>query len=417
LIGKIGMQLRFTFTTLSFMMLGMSCQPESGAPSSAPSIDRSTSIMSEQNSEQKLTSTGTVSIDVLAPCTVDGQVGCITTDQFKSADISNIDPETITLGTVIAGVYGKAIHARQLCSSRGQQNCVASGPFFVGPPCSSSEYGCYLPPAGPILQSFTTNTPIFVRANGNDQKGDGSVDQPFATPQRAFELAYKGTGDFVVDIGEGSFPEIDLKTLGATDWPSRIAIRGAGAGISKLAGINARGIDMTQTSESPSDGKNLSISSNSTINIGKIDARGGQVCCGAAVRAGHPGTIELFNVVTDDILIDGSRAANSNQQYSSDGGSLFASNSSLGHIFANGVTDNNDGQVSNGGIIKLASSAAGVIHANGGSRLAAGCGAHGGRVYLKDSTLEGAKLSGGSGHSGTGEMCDGQPGSVRGSRQ
>ncbi len=416
-MGKIGMQLRFAVTILSFMMLLISCQPEPGTPSSAKPIDSSTSINREQNSEQKLTSDGTVSIDVLAPCTVDGQVGCITTDQFKAAEIAKIDPENLTLGTVIAGVYGKAIHATQLCSSRGQQNCVASGPFFVGPPCSSSEYGCYLPPAGPLLQSFASHTPVFVRVQGHDAKGLGSAEQPFATPERAFAFALKGTGDFVLDIGEGSFPEIDLNKLGATDWPSRIAIRGAGAGISKIAGINARGLDMTQASETPSDGKNLSISSNSTINIGKIDARGGQVCCGATARAGHPGSIELYNVVTDDILIDGSRAVNLSQQNSSDGGSLFASNSSLGQIFANGVTDNNDGQVSNGGIIKLTSSAAGVIHANGGSRLAEGCGAHGGRVYLKDSTLEGAKLSGGSGHTSTGEMCDGQPGSVRGSRQ
>jgi hypothetical protein len=94
-----------------------------------------------------------------------------------------------------------------------------------------------------------------------------------------------------------------------------------------------------------------------------------------------------------------------------------AVNSSIGDISANGVTDTGDGVVSSGGIINLTSSTAGSVYASGGSKLSIGCGAHGGRIYLKDSTLKGASLAGGSGQDANGEMCDGQMGMVRGSRQ
>lgn len=410
------MQLGFAAIILSSILVSTSCQPEPGTPSSAQSANASMAKSTAKNADQMLTADGTVSIDVLAPCSVDGQVGCITTDQFKAADTSNVGPDNLTLGTVVAGVHGKTVPATEICTYRGQQNCIVAAPFLVGPPCSSGDYGCFLPPPDQILQSFSDHIPVLVRTTGHDQTGNGSTDQPFATPQRAFEFALKGDGSFVIDIGEGLFPKIDLQLAGATNWPSRIKIRGAGAGVSKIAGIDARGANMTQASEIPSNGKNLSITSNNTINLGKIDARAGQVCCGTKSRAGQPGSLEFWNVVADDIQIDGNRAASPIPYASSDGGALTATNSTLGEIFANGVTDTSDGQISNGGIIKLTSSAVGVIHANGGSRLAIGCGGHGGRVYLKDSTLAGAKISGGSGHDEKGEMCDGQPGMVRGSR-
>lgn len=358
-----------------------------------------------------------LAIDILTPCSYDAQIGCVTTEAFRAADVSKINPETISLGTTIAGISGSAVYAKETCAFRGQQNCVAAGPFFVGPPCSSSEYGCYLPTAPSIMQSFSNHTSLLVRTNGSDTKGDGSANAPFATPQRAFEVAYKSEGDFVIEIGEGTFQGVDLEVAGASEWPRRIAVRGAGSGLSKLGGINARGKDTNRADEKATSGKNVTVISNNSVNIGNIDARGGTSCCGSLGAAGIPGLIDLSGVVAGNVNIEGSRGTPQGGPASSDGGTLIALNSSIADILANGVTDNGDGIVSNGGIVNLTSSAVGNVYANGGSKLSIGCGAHGGRIYLKDSTLKGASLAGGSGQDANGEMCDGQMGSVRGSRQ
>jgi hypothetical protein len=358
-----------------------------------------------------------LAIDILTPCSYDGQIGCVTTEAFKAADVSKINPESISLGTTIAGIAGSAVYAKEICVFRGQQNCVAAGPFFVGPPCSSSEYGCYLPTAPSIMQSFSNHTAVFVRTTGSDTKGDGSANAPFATAQKAFDVAYKSNGDIVIDLGEGTFLGIDLDLAGASEWPRRIAVRGAGAGVSKLGGINARGKDTNRADDKATSGKNVTITSNNSVNIGNIDARGGTSCCGSPGPAGIPGLIDLTGIVAGNINVEGSRGAPQANPASSDGGTVMAINSSIGDIAANGVTDNGDGLVSNGGIINLTSSAVGNVLANGGSKLSIGCGAHGGRIYLKDSTLKGASLAGGSGQDANGDICDGQMGSVRGSRQ
>ena len=315
------------------------------------SNSRSTNNSSEVSATNlQLASDGGLAIEVLTPCSYDGQVGCVTTDAFKAADVSKISPETLSIGTNIAGVSGTAVHATEICAFRGQQNCVAAGPFFVGPPCSSSEYGCYLPTAPSIMQSFALHKPLYVRMEGSDTKGDGSVNAPFATPQRAFDVAYKSDGDFVIDLGEGTFQGVDLDLAAANEWPRRIAVRGTGAGISKLGGIHAKGKDTNRAEDQATSGKNITIISNNSVHLGNIDARGGTACCGATGPAGIPGIIDLTGVVAGNINIEGSRGSSQGVPASSDGGTLMTVNSSIGDILANGVTDNGDGSVSSGGI-------------------------------------------------------------------
>lgn len=46
---------------------------------------------------------------VYQPCSKDGQVGCVTTDAFKAADMTLIRPEIILTGRIIAGVAGTVV--------------------------------------------------------------------------------------------------------------------------------------------------------------------------------------------------------------------------------------------------------------------------------------------------------------------
>lgn len=306
---------------------------------------------------------GQLAIDVLTPCVHHGQVGCVTTDQYKACKASE-------------------------CSSLSDEPSV--------------------------MQSFTHYRAIYVRQNGNDTQGDGNSSSPFATPQKAFDIAASSSGDIVIDIGEGLFGSIDLS--GVPEWPRRIALRGAGSGVSKLGGINAKGKDALLANDKPTAGKNVTIISNNTVHLGNIDARGGAWCCGSHGVATMSGLVELTGVVAGNINVDASRGFLDGHPAPADGGTVTAVNSSIGDITANGVTDTGDGAVSNGGIITLTSSAAAKVIANGGSKLSTGCGAHGGRVYLKDSKIKGASLAGGSGQDANGELCDGQMGFVSGSR-
>lgn len=79
--------------------------------------------------------------------------------------------------------------------------------------------------------------PIYIRTDGNDVTGDGSLAAPFATAQKGFATAYFGEGEFVLDLGNGNFGGVDLPIAGATEWPVRISVRGVSAGASNLGGI------------------------------------------------------------------------------------------------------------------------------------------------------------------------------------
>jgi hypothetical protein len=332
------------------------------------------SSCADTQSSLHLTAEPIVSIDVLTPCSYPGQPACLSTDEFKASDSSE----------------------------------------------QSSEVKSDVDPASmqSIETGFSSHTPIFVRLSGSDDQGDGTAAAPFATPQKAFELAYSSVGDFVLDIGEGDYQGVNLGIAAANEWPKRIAIRGAGAGagVTKLGGIHAVGEHAKRSDKIPTSGRNITIISNNSIQLGPIDARGGKACCNKNEPSATPGTVELLGVVAGTINVEGGRGPINGSLTPSDGGTITAVYSSLGDLLANGVNDNGDGIISNGGIINLISSQANIISANGGSKLSEGCGAHGGRVYLKNSSIKGANLSGGSGQDGNGDLCDGQLGSVRTSK-
>lgn len=61
-------------------------------------------------------------------CTQDGQVGCVTTESFKAADLSLAKSEFILAGKTMAGVSGAAPARPATCSSDGEMGCVVVGP-------------------------------------------------------------------------------------------------------------------------------------------------------------------------------------------------------------------------------------------------------------------------------------------------
>ena len=76
------------------------------------------------------------------------------------------------------------------------------------------------------MADLSTYTPIYIRTDGDDTTGDGSLGAPFATAQKGFETAYLGTGDFVLDLGEGVEKYVNLFAVSYI-WPDTIAVRNA----------------------------------------------------------------------------------------------------------------------------------------------------------------------------------------------
>ncbi len=78
-------------------------------------------------------------------CTEDGVVGCVTTESFRSADMSKVTVGNIKKDITIAGVTGTVTQSPGNCSANGQQSCVAAGSYFAGTNCAANGSGCYLP--------------------------------------------------------------------------------------------------------------------------------------------------------------------------------------------------------------------------------------------------------------------------------
>jgi hypothetical protein len=128
------------------------------------------------------------------------------------------------------------------------------------------------------MANLSSHTPIYVRTTGDDTTGDGSLSAPFATAQKAWDVAIATpSGDYVLDFGAGSFGGVTL----TQDWPSRIAVRGAGATQSLLGGISGVGADQvfdwTEYVEiSPvGSGFNVSLISDRTVDIGGVTTSAG----------------------------------------------------------------------------------------------------------------------------------------------
>jgi hypothetical protein len=155
------------------------------------------------------------------------------------------------------------------------------------------------------MADLSSYTPIYIRSNGNDSTGDGSSGNPYLTAQKGFEIAYAGAGNKVLDFGVGSFGGINLATL---DWPSKIAVRGAGATTSFVGGINGDGSPQGFFDGNPilgGPGANISIISNKTINIGNIQTNGGGTYCGESSDPGA-GNVTLIDCIVNTITSRGS---------------------------------------------------------------------------------------------------------------
>ena len=167
-------------------------------------------------------------------------------------------------------------------------------------------------------------TILYVRSTGSDSNS-GISTAPLLTAQHAFYVANGGTGDFILDFGSGNFGGVNLSGNQApfslpgpqTDWPSRISVRGTGKTTSFLGGIygsgNAAGdwfnpnwtyynedgsVDYSHSGETENydatNGSNVTIVSDNSINLGDITVDGG-----GADNAG--GDVTLTNCVAGDI--------------------------------------------------------------------------------------------------------------------
>ena len=210
---------------------------------------------------------------------------------------------------------------------------------------------------------------IYVRTSGNDTN-EGTESSPLASAQVAFEMAVGSSGNKMIDIGSGTFDGIILNQ----DWPSRIEIRGVNSTDSLLGGINGNGADVLvdmDTQEiiaNPTDGYDINIISNKTINLGDISSIGGQnqPPISPAQYSGQGGSITLSDVEC------GSVASNGGGSYlgtTKDGGSIIISNSIVGSISSTGGT----GEIGtvlpagNGGSITLNNSFCYNIISSGGN--------------------------------------------------
>ena len=167
---------------------------------------------------------------------------------------------------------------------------------------------------GELASLSTIPATIYLRTSGSDSVGDGTSNNPIASAQLAFEMAYHAAGDRVIDLGEGNFGGVDLNLANANEWPSRIFVQGASVTLSNLGGINASGPGIGGQAEWDSyaidvvghapNGKNLFISGNNQINLGNIFSNGGQIYYGSA-SGGNGGSITLENVKAEEIIVDG----------------------------------------------------------------------------------------------------------------
>lgn len=78
--------------------------------------------------------------------------------------------------------------------------------------------------------SITTPKVLHVTTAGNDTTGDGSAGAPYATAQKAFDVAFAGSGNYVIKLGVGNFGNVECYS----GWPVRIGLRGEGWNVSSL---------------------------------------------------------------------------------------------------------------------------------------------------------------------------------------
>ena len=251
-------------------------------------------------------------------------------------------------------------------------------------------------------------TTIYIRTTGSDNNS-GTLASPFRNAQKAFEVAYNGTGDYILDFGAGSFGGVTLSYVPTQtlNWPSRISVRGAGSSSSFLGGINGNGINSdlysvynpyTEAYEDQywpaTPGSSVNITSDGTINLGDISVLGG-------VAGGDP----------------------SNAPYCANAGSVTLNNCVAGNITAYGHDDNINSSCDSGfpgNVVLNNYTTVSSINVHGGNDVNSGSygggggtgGTSGGNVTLtNNSTVTGSiNISAGQGYSINDGSCDGNLG-------
>ena len=98
----------------------------------------------DRNGETK-TGTKDCATRVTPPaCTQNGSIGCVTTETYKAADLTNLSASNIKSGVTIAGVTGTVTQSPGDCWANGQQWCVANGSYFAGTMCLGGDSNCFL---------------------------------------------------------------------------------------------------------------------------------------------------------------------------------------------------------------------------------------------------------------------------------
>jgi hypothetical protein len=233
------------------------------------------------------------------------------------------------------------------------------------------------------MADLSNYTPIYIRTTGNDTTGDGSSGSPYATAQKAYDIANvlvaTTSGNYVLDFGVGSFGGVTL----AQDWPSRIAVRGAGDTQSFLGGITGNGADVVIDFEtwdvvSPvTNGFNISLVSDLSVNVGVVSASGGD---GSGTYAADGGAVTLTDSISGNITSSGSSSGG----LGGPGGAVTLTNSTSGNI-----TNTTDG-LEQGGVVTLTNSTSGTITSSAAVTLTNSTSgtitSNGGAVTLADST-------------------------------
>ena len=246
-------------------------------------------------------------------------------------------------------------------------------------------------------------------------------------------------------------PIVSFYTSNASPgWPSRIKLSGAGYNQTFLGGISANGNDSWLAPSGDilytGNGQTLSITSDSTINLGQIWSNGGYdyACSNNNPIGGSGGVVSLTGCYFQQIHCDGnsSNCSSSSSDGSAGGGAVTLLNchctdtygvspvvscngSSPGGV-AGTITATNcqlyslqcstdsscsdAGNAQPGGTITLNSSSATYIDANGGSSYS-GSGGNGGTVILNNSTVSNNINANGGDHCGY-STTGGSPGSV-----
>jgi len=187
----------------------------------------------------------------------------------------------------------------------------------------------------------------------------GAVSSSSNTAGANASLAVQGSGNYVIDVGSGSFAGFSLNDNFLTNpvWPSRIAIIGAGSTNTSIGNINGNAINAINDINDNClfiagiESCPISINSNNTITFGNISANGISLLdnyCGTpgySPSAGNGQSISLSGVICGNITSNGGSITTSwDYRPQGDGGDIILIDTVCSGINSNG---------SNGGDVTL----------------------------------------------------------------